>query len=530
MQTKSFDLQIKEAREDVPGIVAYASTFDRIPDAYGDVVAKGAFTGTLSRLAENGYNLPLLYGHVMDNPSNIIGTVTKAVEDDHGLLVEATFDMENPNAQQVRRAILAKAINKLSFAFSILDEAPVKLEDGTKANELRELEIYEVSIVVVPANPRAAVLSAKDAEDTLTIETSVETRAVDTAEATEPEPEEQAKTEEPIEAKAEEPMPEEKAEEAEAPEPVNPVSVKENTMDIETMNAIGGAQPAEKSLKDILAETYSGKGLSDGSRFSIATPEIKAATWMGTPTIQEYDRSEIRKLNVGGIASAFSTIAMSGNTYVYVPITPKEGAFAAVAEGAAKPLVDYNKTPVPVALNTYAGILKLSNQVLEDAEWLASEIQTQGEADLDYALDGAAYAAINGASGIGSFTATTDLVSDIIKAAAQCHVACGYRPDVIFANPVDIATAKVSARSLAGESFISDGEIDSIEVILDAHVTSGTAFVGVRRFLKHPVKGGRRVDIANQNEDDFTKNLVAVRLEERGAFVLVMPAAFVKIA
>lgn len=528
MQTKSFDLQIKEAREDAPGIVAYASTFDRIPDAYGDVVAKGAFAGTLARLAENGYNLPLLYGHVMDNPSNIIGTVTKAAEDDHGLLVEATFDMDNPAAAQVRRAILAKAINKLSFAFSILDQGTVELEDGTEARELRELEIYEVSIVVVPANPRAAVVAAKDAEPETKM--SEENLAVDTAEETETETEPEVKTEEPIEAKAEEPMVEEKAEEPEAPATVNPISEKENPMDIETMNAIGEATPAEKSAREILAETFCGKGYADGTRFSAKTPDIKAATWMGTPTINEYTHEVARGREVLGVAAAFQTIALQGNTYVYVPLTPKDGSFGLVNEGSAKPLVDYNKTPVPVSLGTYAGILKLSNQVLEDADWLVSEIETQGVDDLQYTLDGVAITAISSASGIGSYTATSDLVDDIINAAAQAFAACGYRPNVIFANPTDVAAAKVAARQLPGESYIGDGLIDSIEVIETPLVTSGTAYVGNRRYLKKPVKGGVRVDIANQNVDDFEKNLVTVRIEQRCAFVLTYPAAFVKIA
>lgn len=152
MENKHIDLLIKEAPSDVPGIVAYASTFDRIPDAYGDVVAKGAFAKSIQAIKDSGNNLPLLYGHVMDDPANIIGTVTDLREDDHGLLIKADFDMENPMAQQVHRSVLSKAITKLSFAFTVHDQAPVTLEDGTKANELRELEIYEVSLVVVPAN------------------------------------------------------------------------------------------------------------------------------------------------------------------------------------------------------------------------------------------------------------------------------------------------------------------------------------------------------------------------------------------
>ena len=40
----------------------------------------------------------------------------------------------------------------------------VVLEDGTKANELRELELFEISAVTVPANEDAVVVDVKSAE------------------------------------------------------------------------------------------------------------------------------------------------------------------------------------------------------------------------------------------------------------------------------------------------------------------------------------------------------------------------------
>ncbi len=53
MENKHIDLLIKEAPSDVPGIIAYASTFDRIPDAYGDVVRKGAFAKSIQEHGNN---------------------------------------------------------------------------------------------------------------------------------------------------------------------------------------------------------------------------------------------------------------------------------------------------------------------------------------------------------------------------------------------------------------------------------------------------------------------------------------------
>ena len=154
------DFKIKAAQDGGNGgFTGYASTFDREPDAYGDVVAKGAFAETLKAWAECGKPIPLLYGHNMEDPDYNIGTVT-AEEDERGLLINASFD-GSPKAQRVRELVGDGRLYKMSFAFDVLDEGEIELEDGTKANELRKLELYEVSVVLVPANSHAEILEAK---------------------------------------------------------------------------------------------------------------------------------------------------------------------------------------------------------------------------------------------------------------------------------------------------------------------------------------------------------------------------------
>lgn len=153
------DFAIKEAAEDGGGFTGYAATFDREPDSYGDVIAPGAFTESLRKWAEAGKPVPLLYGHNMEDPDYNIGFADLS-EDETGLLTEGHFD-SSPKAQRVRQLVREGRLYKMSFAYEVLDEAPVELEDGTKANELRQLEIYEVSVVLVPANRHAEILEAK---------------------------------------------------------------------------------------------------------------------------------------------------------------------------------------------------------------------------------------------------------------------------------------------------------------------------------------------------------------------------------
>ena len=156
-----------EIKEDGGIVKGYASTFDRDPDCYGDVIAKGAFSKTLEKWAalnEEGRYIPLLWGHDTENPESNIGRVVNAYEDDRGLFVEAEYDAENPRAQYVRKLVNEGRVYQFSFAFEMTDWGTVELEDGTKANEIREVELFEVSLVQIPANQHATVEESKAAK------------------------------------------------------------------------------------------------------------------------------------------------------------------------------------------------------------------------------------------------------------------------------------------------------------------------------------------------------------------------------
>ena len=147
-------------------ITGYASTWTREPDWAGDVVAKGAFAASIARIEAQGRPLPLLWNHDADNLGSYIGTVTGLAEDDHGLLFTATFD-STPEAQRARELAMDGRLAKFSFAYDVLDAAEVELGDGRKANELRELDIHEVSLVMYPANPDTSVVEVKSAAEAL---------------------------------------------------------------------------------------------------------------------------------------------------------------------------------------------------------------------------------------------------------------------------------------------------------------------------------------------------------------------------
>lgn len=145
-------------------VEGYAATFDRIPDSYGDVIAAGAFADTLKAWEETGKPIPLLYGHNTDDPKLNIGRVVEAREDDHGLFVRCEFDADNETAQYVRKLVKEGRLWQFSFAYSVLDGAQVELDGGNQAYELRKLDLFEVSLVQIPANQRAVVTDVKSGE------------------------------------------------------------------------------------------------------------------------------------------------------------------------------------------------------------------------------------------------------------------------------------------------------------------------------------------------------------------------------
>jgi HK97 family phage prohead protease len=160
MKCKEFN--VKYADEGNGMIEGYASTWIRRPDAYGDVVKQGAFKNTLEQRWNGGKGIPLLWAHQMNELSSYIGKAD-AEEDEKGLHFVATFD-DTEEAQRVRDLYKDGRLSKFSFAFDIKEEGITTLEDGTKANELKELDLFEISCVCVPANDDAGVVSVKAEE------------------------------------------------------------------------------------------------------------------------------------------------------------------------------------------------------------------------------------------------------------------------------------------------------------------------------------------------------------------------------
>lgn len=148
-----------KAADDFGKISGYFSTYDEIPDSYGDIVAPGAFTDTIKAREATGHPFPLCFNHNMDA---VIGKVDSITDSEKGPLTEASF-FNTQKAQDVREMVKSGAVFQFSFAYDVrgmeLPNEDQKAKGITRI--LTKLDLFEVSIVVVPANQNAVVTDIK---------------------------------------------------------------------------------------------------------------------------------------------------------------------------------------------------------------------------------------------------------------------------------------------------------------------------------------------------------------------------------
>ena len=155
---KSFEMKANE----VGKVAGFFSTYDKEPDSYGDIIEPGAFTETIEKRKATGHPFPLCFNHDF---SAVIGAVDSIEEKDIGPYAEASF-LDTTQAQDVRKMLQSGAIYQFSFAYDVLDRRDPTEEEKEAGiqNVLKKVELFEVSIVTVPANQHAVVTEVKSVE------------------------------------------------------------------------------------------------------------------------------------------------------------------------------------------------------------------------------------------------------------------------------------------------------------------------------------------------------------------------------
>lgn len=154
----------------------YGAVFGNV-DSYGDVIQKGAFKESLTR-AKRAKQWPSMLMHhgggMFGGDPTPVGIWTEMREDDVGLFVEGKLA---PTARGIEAYQLLKmeprpAITGLSIGY-LAKEWSVRTKPDDPRRTLKAVELLEVSLVTMPANPKARVqavksdLTIRDAEKAL---------------------------------------------------------------------------------------------------------------------------------------------------------------------------------------------------------------------------------------------------------------------------------------------------------------------------------------------------------------------------
>lgn len=132
-------------------IEGYANTVDR--DRVGDIVLPEAFKATLPEYLKNPI---LLYMHNWERP---IGTVVETKIDERGLWIKAVISNAAAVAD-IRTQISEGILKTFSIGYNELDS---DYDKKTETRIIRQLELLEISIVTIPANPAALFTQSQGA-------------------------------------------------------------------------------------------------------------------------------------------------------------------------------------------------------------------------------------------------------------------------------------------------------------------------------------------------------------------------------
>jgi len=277
--------------------------------------------------------------------------------------------------------------------------------------------------------------------------------------------------------------------------------------------------------------------------FHLVAPayEMRAATDIHTaPQVIEYDRSAIVPPLSTNVLDLFTRETIEGNAITYFVQGAMEGAPAVTAEGAVKPQVHFPNEPKTVSLKKIAGIIKESDELIDDARWLASVVNGRLLNELNRSRQATVVTDLLGTSGLGTASAAADAaaIADAIDLAMMTIMEdTGFEADGIIMTPALWHTLNVGKDS--GEDYYGDGyfrapmarSIWGIPVAVNPAMTANHIVVGSFKGCASLVgkAEGVTVESTNTDTDDFQKNLMTLRAECREVVAVRQPAGFVNI-
>lgn len=148
-------LEVKEITADGT-FVGYGSMFNNV-DLDRDIMAPGAFAKTLGKRGPG--KIKMLWQH---DPTQPIGVWEDMSEDSRGLKVRGRLLVNQgvPKADEAYALLKAGALDAMSVGFMI-PPGGWEFDDKKKVRVIKEADLWEISLVTFPANPKALISRVK---------------------------------------------------------------------------------------------------------------------------------------------------------------------------------------------------------------------------------------------------------------------------------------------------------------------------------------------------------------------------------
>jgi HK97 family phage prohead protease len=147
-------IELKEFKEqgEYGYFEGYASVFNYI-DSDSDIVLKGAFQKSIQERP----NVKMLWQHDMRQP---IGKYTELSENDNGLFVKGEINLQTEKGREAYALAKQGALDSMSIGFMTKD---YEMDSQRKVRKIKQVDLYEISLVTFPANDKATLTGVKSA-------------------------------------------------------------------------------------------------------------------------------------------------------------------------------------------------------------------------------------------------------------------------------------------------------------------------------------------------------------------------------
>lgn len=231
----------------------------------------------------------------------------------------------------------------------------------------------------------------------------------------------------------------------------------------------------------------------------------------------------------------------TSNIISWVYQSGKEGAAGGTAEGDTKNQIDFNLVVASQAVVKRTAFIKISTEMLDDIDFIESEINNELLRELNKDIELTAYSGngtapnMNGvrtvatAFAAGSFALAIDNANQadvLVVAINQIAIADQEPPTAILMHPTDVAKLLVLKVSATDRRYVDRLQmiagqlsLDGIPIIKTTLVTVDTYLVGAFNLATLYDKGAIRIEMGLDG-NDYTKNLRTILAEYRAAMVV----------